>query len=340
MAKGRQLDPENLSGPQKAAIFLLAMGEEFTKSCFARLDEESIQRIGRCMAEITYISSDVLDAVLREFLTSFGNEASIAVSGRSFLKKVVTKALDDEAARKVFSAIGSEGLDTPFGYLEYVPAENLVNIIKGEHPQAIALMLSYLSHEKAGEILSLLPEETKADIALRIVQIGQVPEDVVMELDEAIRKDLSKVGAGSRKFDGVGTLASILNQADGETEEYVLSTIEKEDAGLADIIRQKMFVFEDLLLVDDRSFREILKNIYNEVLVKALKTASEEMKQKIFNNLSERAALVLKEDMDVMGPVRLKEVEQAQQAIIRVAKTLEGEGKIVLVGKGKEDILV
>jgi flagellar motor switch protein FliG len=340
MAINRQPDPESLTGPQKAAIFLLAMGEEFTQSFLKRLDEESIQKIGRCMAEITYIHSDVLDAVLKEFLTSFRNEANISVSGRSFLKTVVAKSLDDETARKVFKAIGDEGANTPFSDMAYIPAEDLVSIIKEEHPQTIALILSYLPHQKAGEILNLLPEEIKPDVALRIVQIGQVPDDIVMELDEAIKKNLSKVGGASRKFDGVEALAGILNQVGGETEEFVLSNIEKEDGDLADLIRQKMFIFEDLLEVDDRSFREILKNIDNQLLIKALKTASEEMKQKIFGNLSERAAAMLKEDMEVMGPVRLKEVEEAQQAIIRAAKTLEGEGKIVLVGKGKEDVLV
>jgi flagellar motor switch protein FliG len=340
MAINRQRDSESLTGPQKAAIFLLAMGEEFTKSFLKRLDGESIQKIGRCMAEINYVPSDLLDAVLTEFLTSFRNEADIPVSGRSFLKTVVAKSLDDETARKVFTAIGEEGDKTPFGDLAYIPAESLVNIIKGEHPQTVALILSYLPHEKAGEILNLLPEETKPDVALRIVQIGQVSDDIVMELDQVIKKNLSKVGGPSRKFDGVEALAGILNQVNVETEGFVMSALEKEDGDLADLVRQKMFVFEDLLEVDDRSFREILKNIDNQVLVKALKTASEEMKQKIFGNLSERAAAMLKEDMEVMGPVRLKEVEEAQQAIIRAAKTLEGEGKIVLVGKGKEDVLV
>ena len=340
MAINRQPDPESLTGPQKAAIFLLAMGEEFTKSFLKRLDEGSIQKIGKCMAEITYIPSDVLDAVLTEFLTSFRDEANISVSGKSFLKTVVAKSLDDETARKVFKAIGGEGTNTPFDDLAYIPAENLVNIIKEEHPQTIALILSYLPHQKAGEILNLLPEEIKPDIALRIVQIGQVPDDIVMELDEAIKKNLSKGGVASRKFDGVEAVASILNQVDVETEEFVLSNIEKEDGDLADLIRRKMFVFEDLLEVDDRSFREILKNIDNQLLIKALKTASEEMKQKIFGNLSERAADMLKEDMEVMGPVRLREVEEAQHAIIRAAKTLEEDGKIILVGKGKEDILV
>lgn len=340
MAGNRKLDPDSLTGPQKAAIFLLAMGEEFTKSFFKRSDEESIQKIGKCMADITYISAEVMDAVINEFLISFGTETNIPVSGRSFLKNVVTKTLDDEMTRKVFMAIGGDDADAPFGDLAYVPAENIANIIGGEHPQTIALVLSYLPSEKAGEIMTLLPEETRADIGLRVLRIGQVPDEIINELDEAIKKDLSKVRVASRKFDGVEALANILNQADGETEDMVLANIEREDPDLADMVRQKMFIFEDLLQVDDRSFREILKNIDNQVLVKALKTASEDMKTKIFGNLSERAAAMLQEDMDVMGPVRLREVEEAQQAIIRAAKTLEGEGKIVLAGRGREDVLV
>jgi flagellar motor switch protein FliG len=188
--------------------------------------------------------------------------------------------------------------------------------------------------------MNLLPEEKRADIGLRLVRIGRVPDEIIKELDEAIKKDLSKVRVASRRFDGVEALANILNQAAGETEDMVLSKIEREDPELADMIRKKMFVFEDLLEVDNRGFREILKSIDNQLLIKALKTASEEMKTKIFSNLSERAAVMLKEDMEVMGPVRLREVEDAQQAIIRTAKTLEGEGKIVLAGRGREEVLV
>lgn len=340
MAGSKELDPDSLTGPQKAAIFLLVMGEEFTKSVFKRLDEESIQKIGKCMANINYISAEVMDAVINEFLISFGTESNIPISGKSFLKNVVTKTLDDDMTRKVFMAIGGYDANAPFGDLVYAPAENIANIIGGEHPQTIALILSYLPPEKAGEIMNLLPEEKRADIGLRLVRIGQVPDEIIRELDEAIKKDLSKVRVASRRFDGVEALANILNQAGGETEDMVLAKIEREDPDLAEMIRKKMFVFEDLLEVDDRGFREILKSIDNQLLIKALKTASEEMKTKIFSNLSERAAVMLKEDMEVMGPVRLREVEDAQQAIIRTAKTLEGEGKIVLAGRGREEVLV
>ena len=333
-------DPQVLTGPQKAAIFLLAMGEEFTTSFFKGLDEGSIKKIGKHMSDITYISSNVLDVVLGEFLKNFKGDANLAVSGRDFLEQVIGKTLDEETAREVFKVIGDEKHHVPFSDLVYIPADDLVNMLKGEHPQTIALILSYLPQEKAAEILSVLPEEIKADVAIRILKIGQVQDDIIRELDEALTKDLSKVGVTTRKFDGVDKLADILNEVDGKTEEYVLAHIEKEDGDLAEKIRQKMFIFEDLLQVDDKSFREILQNIDNEGLVKALKTASEELKEKIFSNLSERAAEMLKEDMEVQGPVRLKEVEEAQQNIMRTAKKLEADGRIVLGSKGKEEIFV
>lgn len=173
------------------------------------------------------------------------------------------------------------------------------------------------------------------------MNIGDVQDDVIRDLDDLLKKEISGMGTGAkRKFDGVEALANILNGVNGTTEEYVMMHIEKKDGELAQKIRQKMFVFEDLIKIDDKSFRDILKNIGNEVVVRALKTASEEMKQKIFSNLSERASSMLKEDFEVLGPVRLKEVEKNQQEIIRVAKKLESEGKIVISGKGKEDVFV
>ena len=335
---GDNLNPEKLTGPQKAAIFLLAMGEEFTTSFFKELDEKSIQRVGKYMADITYVSSDIVNRVTSEFLKNFNSDVNLAVSGKDFLQQVVSKTLDEETAREVFKVIGNESTGTPFADLAYLPADKLFNVIKGEHPQTIALILSYLPHEKSAEILNLLPEGDKADIALRIVTIGQVQDELIREVDEAMKNDLSKIGTATRKFDGVEILASILNEVGGDAEEGILSHIEKENSDLADRIRQKMFVFEDLLQVEDRSFREILQNVDNQGLAKALKTATEELKQKIFTNLSERAADMLKEDMEIMGPVRLKEVEDAQQNILRITKKLEAEGKIALAGS--EDVFV
>ncbi|MGD8981426.1 MAG: flagellar motor switch protein FliG [Desulfobacterales bacterium] len=334
-----KLSVDKLSGPQKAAILFLTMGEEFSTALFKELDEASIKKIGKYMSEITYIPSDVLSTVMDEFLINFKSDSNMVVSGQDFLKQVVNKSMDKDSAREVFKVIGEKSSGVPFSDLAYIPVENLINIIQGEHPQTIALILSYLPYEKAAEVLKSLPEELKIDVALRIVQIGQVDVEIVEELDKLIKKELSKIGGATRKCDGIETLANILNQVDGMTEESVLSHIENEDGDLADKVRQKMFVFEDLLQIENRHFRDILQNVDNQLLIKALKTTSDDMKDKVFSNLSERASEMLKEDMEVMGPVKLSEVEEAQQEIIKIAKRLESEGRIVLT-KGGDDVFV
>jgi flagellar motor switch protein FliG len=334
-----KLSTDKITGPQKAAIFLLTIGEEFTTAFFKNLDEKNIKKIGQQMSEINHIPSDVLKLVMDEFLTNVEGDRDLMISGENFLKQVVNKTLDKTTASEIFKVIGGEGDSIPFSDLAYMSADKLMDIIQGEHPQTIALVLSYLPHEKAAEVLKLFSEEVKSDIALRIVKIGQVDIDVVNELDRVLKKEIEKIGVSTKKIDGVEILANILNAVDGNTEEAVLSHIEEEDDSLAEMVRQKMFVFEDLLQVENRNFRDILQNVDNQVLIKALKTTSEEMKNKIFTNLSERASEMLKEDMEVMGPVKLSEVEEAQQEIIKTAKRLESEGKIVL-SKGGDDVFV
>jgi flagellar motor switch protein FliG len=336
---GKKLNPDKLTGPEKAAIFFLTMGEEFTTQFFKELDEANIKKIGKYMSEITYIPSDVLNKVMNEFLNNFGSDGNVIISGENFLKQVVNKTLDKDTAREVFKVIGGEDTSIPFSDLQYISTENLLNVIQGEHPQTIALILTYLPPEKAAEALNFFDDELKTNLALRILQMGQVDVDIVRELDKAIKNDISKVGVATRKFDGVEALANILNEVDGNTEESVLSYIEEEDSDLAVMIKQKMFVFEDLLQVEDRNFRDILQNVDNQLLARALRTASEEMKQKVFGNLSERASEMLKEDMEVMGPIKLSDVEEAQQEIIKTTKKLEAEGRIAL-SKGKEDVFV
>lgn len=331
---------DKLKGPQKAAIFLLAMGEDFASSFFKKLDERSIQEIGRHMSEINHIPPELLNRVMEEFLSNFESDLNLHVSGRSFLEQVISKSLDGGRAREICRSIGKEVERAPFEDLAFVPAERLFNILRGEHPQTVALILSYLPESKSAEILTNFGEEPRAEIALRIAKIGPVEDEVVRELDEVIRKDLAGMGGPARKLDGVEKLAAILNELDGKSEEAILSSIESEDTDLAEVIRKRMFIFEDLLQVDDKGFREILQNVDKATLAKALKTASEEMKAKIFGNLSERAAEMLREDLEVLGPVRLKDVEECQQGILKAAKKLESEGRVAFAGKNKEDVFV
>ncbi|HSQ85661.1 MAG TPA: hypothetical protein VLM43_13155, partial [Desulfobacterales bacterium] len=198
-----KLRVDKLSGPQKAAILFLTMGEEYSTTLFKSLDENSIKKIGKYMSEITYIPSDVLSAVMDEFLINFSSDTDVVVSGEEFLKQVVNKSLDKEKAREVFKVIGEKGSSVPFSDLAYIPVESLINIIQGEHPQTIALILSYLPYEKAAEVLKSFPEELKIDVALRIVQIGQVDVEIVKELDKVMKNELSKLGGGTRKCDGI-----------------------------------------------------------------------------------------------------------------------------------------
>jgi flagellar motor switch protein FliG len=317
------LDMNNLTGPQKAATFLLIMGQEYTTQVFKNLAEEEIRKLASHMSEIKYIPPEVTRHVMEEFVRSLESNAPLMVEGPTFLKTIMKGSLAKDKANAIYKELEKNKKNVPFSYLEEIDTAALVGLIKGEYPQTIALILAHLRPARAAEVLNGLPKEVQGDV------------------DETLQKELAGRGdsASTRAIGGVSALADILNEVDRETEESVLSAIEEQKEEMAEEIRQLMFVFEDLIKVDDRGMREILKQVETSQLSLALKTASEEMKEKIFGNLSERAAGMLREDMEVMGPVRLTEVEKAQQMIIRVARDLEGDGKIVLA-KGKEDTLV
>jgi len=337
---GQVLDVEKLTGSQKAAVFLLLMGEEFSSQIFKKMDENEIGKLASKMAEIQHVPPAVMTKVITEFADGMEDDR-VMVKGDTFLKTLTDLGLDDVRAKAIYKEIDRGKKDTPFNYLDGMEAKDIINIISGEHPQTIALILVYLKPRRAAEVLSGLPKETQTTLATRIAEIDRVPGEVVKEVDDALRKELTgRSGSGSgKKMGGISCLADILNEVDKETEENVLSTMEEERGDIVEEVRQLMFVFEDLIKVDDRGMREVLKQVESQQLSIALKTASEEMQDKIFGNLSQRAGEMLKEDIEVMGPVKLSEVEMAQQAIIRVARELEAEGKIVLA-KGTEDVLV
>ena len=336
----KRIDPKNMTGPQKAAVFLLTLGEEFSSQVFKRLSEDEIKKVATSMADMEQVSPDSVTGVLREFVDNFEDESRLALKGEAFLKSVIGKTLDKNNASSIFKEIEDRKLGLPFVWSRDVDVATLKSHIESEHPQTIAMIMAYLPAEIASEIMVELPDEKKGDIAMRIAQLGKVPEEIVREVDKTLRAKLSDFGASGPEAGGLQTLVDILNNVDRSTEDIVMETIEEEQTNMANDIRGMMFVFEDLLRVDDRGMREILKKVESQQLVLAMKTASEEMKQKILDNLSSRAAEMLLEDLEVMGPVRLTEVEEAQQGIVRAAKELEAEGTIVLGGKGKEDVLV
>ena len=331
---------KNITGPRKAAIFLLMMGEDYTSEVFKKLEPDEISKLVTHMSETRAVPKQLLMQIMEEFLRNIESEGELMVEGESFLKNVADSSLGKEKARAVYKELEKGKKKVPFGYLEGIDYNIVVNLIKGEHPQTIALILASLKSGRAAEILSGLPEQIQADVAMRIVKMGQVPKEVIQEVDQLLQKEVRGLGdSGSGDVDGTTALANILNEIDRTSEEQIMSLIEEEDEQMAEEIRQLMFVFEDLIKVDDRGFREILKRVDKQELTLALRTASDELKEKFLSNMSERARQMLQEDMEIMGPVRISDVEEAQQKMLGAARQLESEGKVML-GMGKEDILV
>jgi flagellar motor switch protein FliG len=279
--------------------------------------------------------------VLAEFNDQFQDTDSIRVLGEEYFKNLLPNALDPEKAQEVIRAIEKEKERMPFKNIRELDARVLANFLRAEHPQTIALVMAHLGEEKAAQVISHLPQGLQFEVINRIVNLETVPSDIVREVDEALEQELLSLGGEMQQIlGGVQKVAEILNRCDRKTADTILQALEEADAELAERVRKLMFVFDDLVAVPDVGIREILKEVDNKDLVVALKTASEELKNKIFRNLSKRAAQILEEDLAVLGPVRLSEVEAAQQRILEVARRLEKEGRIVLAGGEGGDALV
>ena len=296
------------------------------------------------MAKVSSITPRMLDTIFTEFNELVSTQGPVAISpsgGSQFIKNVLAKAVEAGKAKTLLEEMEEEAKWNLFQKIKRLDPKVLANFIKNEHPQTIAIILAHLDSSQTAAILEDLPGPLQTEVVYRIAELENVPPAILEEIDQALQEGISMLqNVEGRKIGGIRSVAEILNQMDSSTESAILKGIEEQKQGLADEIRKLMFVFEDLLQVDDRGIMAILKEVTNEVLQLALKTASEELKEKIFKNMSERAAQMLKEDLEVMGPVRLKDVEGAQQNIIKVAKKLESEGKIALSGKGKEEVFV
>jgi flagellar motor switch protein FliG len=334
---------ENLIGARKAAVFLMVMGEEFTSKVFQNLDEGEVRAIAEHMALIKKIDPKLVSSVMKEFTQSFesGKISLSGVSGKEFLQKTVSMAFDSRKAGDLLEDLLSKRGTGSFAKLASLSPQMLANLLVNEHPQTIALLLVHMKYQNAAEVVQSLPENVQGEVIVRIADLDAVPKEIVTEIQEVLEEQLSSVGrASDESLGGIATAAEILNHLDHKTENAILERIETERGELAEEIRQSMFVFEDLIQLDDRSIRALLKEISNDELMLALRTTSEELKGKIFSNVSQRAAQMIREDLEVMGPVKLKDVEQAQLNIIKTARRLAEEGKIVLGGKGGEDVLV
>ncbi|MBU1345118.1 MAG: flagellar motor switch protein FliG [Proteobacteria bacterium] len=333
------LDPSSISGPRKAAIFLMAMGEEYATKVFEKMNEKEIGDVAFEMSMIDNITPEMLRAVSLDFVDKFEGESKMIIESDSFIKNIVQNTLKDKDAKAILEDLEKKKQDKPFIWSRNVNVGTLAGYVVGEHPQTIAMILAHMPSEISSEILMALPSELKGDVAMRIARLGQISEDVVRDVDRALKLELSGAVGPGGKAGGLQVLVDIINGVDKSTEDAVMEFVEEDNPEMANDIRNLMFVFEDLTSIDDMAMREILKKVEGQQLTYALKTATDEMKEKIFSNLSQRAGEMLKDDLEAMGPVRLAEVEEAQQAVVRAAKELEADGTITL-GKGKDDVLV
>ncbi|HOV87393.1 MAG TPA: flagellar motor switch protein FliG [Syntrophobacteraceae bacterium] len=330
-----------LSGPQKAAAILLILGESASGEILKHLTTEEIKSLGMQMASIPAVKKELTDELLNEFSKRFYEEGDLYTQGEQFLRNLLPGVLGKEQANDMMSTIEQARQKIPFKFVREIDARVLANFIKSEHPQTIAIILVHLGHEKASMVLGHLPEALQFEVINRVAHLETVPPDLIREVDEVLEKELLSIGEESHQLlGGVQAVAEILNFSDRRTGENILQAMEDFDSDLAEKVRRLMFVFEDLVAINDSGIRELLKEVRNEELTLALKTASEELKNKVFKNLSQRAVQMLEEELSIMGPVRLSDVEAAQQNILNVARRLEKEGKIMLAGRDSGDAFV
>lgn len=333
------MDAEDLSGVRKAAILLLTMDDEVTKEVMKGLDEQEIEAIGKEITNLRLIPDHVVHRVQDEFMTKVTKRGTNVVGGESKFRLLVKKSFDEERAEALLGNLDTKK-GVPGEFLKRCDPRVLANAIREEHPQTMALVLSVLGAKKAGDAISCLPERVQPEVVVRMANLEKVDLKIVVEVESVIREQLESTvgGVEGKQLGGVEVVASILNQMDRTLESELLGRLEESNPELAERIRQLMFTFEDLAHLDDRSVQVLLKEISSEDVGLALKGASDSMKDKIFSNMSERAAAMLKEDLEAMGPVRLSDVEKAQVKIAMVAKKLESEGKIFL-SRGNEEFI-
>ncbi len=332
---------EKLSGLQKSAVLLITLGPEKSASIFKHLKEEEIEELTLEIANTRSITPQIKDEVVNEFYQVCLAQQYIAEGGIGYAKELLEKALGTEKALDVIGRLTASLQVKPFEFIRKTEPSQLLNFIQDEHPQTIALILAYLSPQQASIIISSLPQERQADVAKRVAMMDRTSPDVIKEVEKILESKLaSLVNQDYTIIGGVDQVVEILNAVDRGTEKHIMETLEIEEPELADEIRKKMFVFEDILLLDDRAIQRVLHDVDNNDLAMALKGSNEQVQNAIFNNLSKRLASMIKEDMEFMGPVRMKDVEEAQQKIVNIIRKLEDSAEIVISRGGGDEIIV
>ena len=340
--KSGKVSVESVPGPRKAAIVMVALGTKASSEIFKNLDEREVEMLTTEIARMDNISADVREAVLEEFHTLAMAHQFVSQGGVEYAREILEKAVGPRKAKEILEKVQQSIRTTGFNLLENVDPKQLVNFIQKEHPQTIALLLAHMEPVNAAPIISALPQELQVDVATRIATMESISPDTLNQVEEVLIDQIKALFGGDvSEIGGVKAVAEMLNSVDRGAEKNILGNLERENPELATEIKNLMFVFEDVMLLDDRSMQRVMKEVDTKELSMALKGASEELQDKFFRNMSSRASEMIKEDMEFMGPIRLKDVEEVQQRVVDVIRRLEEDGEIIISGRGgEEDIIV
>lgn len=332
---------QKMSGKQKAAVLLVSLGPELSAEVFKHLREEEIEDLTLEIAGLRKIQPEVRDSVLEEFHDLLMAREYLEHGGIDYARELLEKALGPSKAEDIINRLTASLQVRPFDFARKTDPSQLLNFIQNEHPQTIALILAYLHPEQSGLILSSLPPELQVDVAKRLAKLDRTTPEVLYEIESTLEKRLSAFAVDDyTSAGGIDAAVDILNMVDRTTEKTIIDSLEEEEPELAEEIRKRMFVFEDIITLDDRSIQKVLREVDSKDLAMALKTASEDVASRIYKNMSKRAAEMLKEDMDYMGPVRLRDIEETQQKIVAVIRRLEETGEIVIARGGEDEVIV
>ncbi|MDR2181500.1 MAG: flagellar motor switch protein FliG [Treponema sp.] len=332
---------KEFSGRQKAAIFLVSIGSEISAEIFKYLREDEIETLTFEIARLETIEPEQKDAILMEFQELMMANQFITTGGIDYARELLEKSLGSQKAIDIINRLTSSLQVRPFDFIRRTDPAHLLNFIQQEHPQTIALILAYLEPNKASIILQNLPHEVQSDVARRIATMDRTSPEVLREVERVLEKKLSTLSSEDyTAAGGVESIVEILNLVDRSSEKQIIEALEDEDPELAEEIKKRMFVFEDIVMLDDRAIQKVMREVDSQELAKALKSVDTEVQDKIFRNMSKRAASMLKEDMEYMGPIRLKDVEEAQQKIVSIIRHLEDTGEIVVARSGEDELVV
>lgn len=330
-----------LTGKTKSAVFIVTVGPEVSSEIFKYLKEEEIEQLTFEIARLDKVDPSEKEKVLTEFQELMMAQEFITNGGIDYAREVLEKAVGTQKAIDIINKLTSSLQVRPFDFVRRTDPSHLSNFIQQEHPQTIALILAYLDAKKAAYILSNIEPEKRADVARRIATMDRTTPDTLREVERVLERKISTLASEDFTMaGGVDTIVEILNNVDRSTEKSIMESLEEQDAELAEEIKKKMFVFEDIVLLDDRSIQRVLREVDHQDLAKALKAVDPEVQEKIFRNMSKRATQTLKEDMEYMGPLRVKEVEESQQKIVSIIRKLEEQGEIVVARSGEDEIIV